>query len=133
MLKAIHVLCILMVISACSDQIQRETVIGTYYANHGHGEETLELLENGKYVLTYNNPGHPDLRNENTWEFEPDADGVPALSFKAYVFGYRDHQSSGTSRPGWWHVRVEKTWSGHIELSIDPDLGYSYVNRKSGK
>ncbi len=132
-MKAIHILCIVTLLSACSGQVQRENVIGTYYANHGHGEETLELLPNGKYVLTYNNPGQPALRNENTWELESDADGAPALSFKAYVFGYRDRQALGPSTPGWWHVRVEKTWSGHIELVVDPDLGHSYIKANGAK
>jgi hypothetical protein len=125
--KKICVLCLLAFVSACSSGIDRESVVGTYHANHGHGEEALELLANGRYVLTYSAPGQPVLRNESTWEIENDADGSAALSFKDYVFGYRNNVRPGTSRPGWWHVRIEKSWTGHVELNVDPDLGFYYI------
>jgi hypothetical protein len=124
-IRIAFILFMLVIASACSDRIAPESVVGTYHANHGHGEETLELFSDGKYVLTYSAPGQPVLRNENTWTFERDADGSPALTFKEYIFGYR--YQPRTSRPGWWYVRVEKSWTGHIELNVDPDLGFYYV------
>lgn len=110
--------------TGCYDKVNREDLIGVYYSNHGHGQEKLELLADGSYVLTYTDNGKVTLKNTSSWELESSGS---ALSFKGFIFGYRDMPPPWGNIPGWWHVEIERSWQGKIELNTDPDLGYYYI------
>lgn len=123
----IFVFFITLLLTGCNSKVNRDDVIGVYYSNHGHGEEKLELLVDGNYVLTYTVNGKITMRNTNSWEFESGKSGVSALSFKGFLFGYRDMTPSWGNIPGWWRVDIERSWQGKIELNTNPDLGYYYI------
>lgn len=111
-------------LAGCYDNVNPDDLIGVYYSNHGHGEEKLELLKDGSYVLTFTKNEKVVLKNTNSWELESRG---KALSFRGFVFGYRDMSPPWGNEPGWWHVEIERSWQGKIELNTDPDLGYYYI------
>ena len=106
-------------------RIEKSDVIGRYVANHGHGVETLELLPNGEYILTYNGQETPSFENRSVWEFEYTDRGTPRITFAKYIFGYRDEPFVSRG-PGYWSVRPTRTVFGGIGLVINSDLGYYF-------
>jgi hypothetical protein len=115
-----------MFLAGCYEPASPQDVIGTYRSNHKHGEEILQVKHDGTYSLTYILDGKIVLKNQNTWDFES-KEGKPAISFREYIFGYRNPALHHDNHPGWWLVEVERRWDGRLELNTDPDLYYYFI------
>jgi hypothetical protein len=114
----------MMGICACSNSIERRTVVGRYTERHGSGVAVLDVKEDGTYDYVYGR-GMDSLRLAGKWSFGY-FEGEPRLRFENFLFGIPGY---GTKVPGTWDVEVEKRLFhfGEISLCLDPDLGYYYV------
>jgi hypothetical protein len=118
-----------LTLQGCKDPSRRETVVGIYHANHGHGDETLTINADGSYHHKYIAPDGDKKRSsfsdEGTWSLISDSSGNQRLELKQFRFGYVDINRD--QRPGWAAMIVEVSWTDQIRLVINDDLGLYFV------
>lgn len=79
---------------------------GHYIANYKKENDALEVKADGTYIHRYEVSEGMEKIDTQHWTFEYD-DGEPMITFENFSFGSSGY---GTKQPGFWVVRVEKTW-----------------------
>lgn len=102
--------------------ITRDEVIGKYAANHGRGQDLLEIRADGKWVQRYVGADGTELMSEGPWEFESH-DGTDWITFREFTL--RATEQLGI-KGLWGTTPTASWWSGRVRLGIDDDLGYYY-------
>jgi hypothetical protein len=108
--------------AACSRRTDRPAVCGRYVANHGKGLDALDLKSDGTYIYNCHLNDGSTFHNTGVWKFYYDGK-EPRVTFDQFAFclpGY------GGRRLGYWDVEVERSWTGRLRLTLDPDLNYYY-------
>jgi hypothetical protein len=109
-------------LSACSSpSISDADLVGVYVANYRGDTGTLSLMADHTYThIIQLKDGHiQEVRA--TWKISR----VTGSTF-VEVINFRALPSFGGVGTG-WITEPERSWSGHIQLCFDSDVGYCYI------
>jgi len=101
-------------------------VIGRYSANYGNGVDEIELKQDGSYIHSCHLNNGKELHNTDRWTLHYQGDET-RITFNHFAFCLQEYGAT----PGYWDVKIDKSWIGTLRLSLDPDLGYYYAKQKS--
>lgn len=125
----IPVLLSLTCLTSCfSSEIRRTELIGSYGARYDYGLEVLVLKADGTYQQTFYYNDGAVLKNTGRWEY-PARDAVSENSLlleDAMVVDNFHGEPAAKVRKMNWFIGPERTISGRIQLSFNPDLEFAY-------
>ncbi len=109
--------------SSSPTDINSKILLGKYVANHAKGIDEIELKSDDSYKYYFRSKDGREIVNSGNWRLEL-TENSSSITFSNFIFGLPGY---GTKQPGFWIVKVEKTFSGKIKLCLDPDLDYYYI------
>lgn len=119
---------LLVLIAGCWQEPNASTVVGRFFANHGIGLDCLDVRKDGTYSHVFQRGQQTPIVESGRWSFEELPDGGKAIVFTDFTPRWEEE---GDTTPGHWPARTSVSWLGHVELLINDDLGYNYVQRNS--
>jgi hypothetical protein len=119
------VLSVFLAFAGCSRNITQDEVIGIYIANHHKGLDEIELQRTGLYTYTCKLNDGKALKNSGSWSLHYENEEA-RITFNNFVFCLSQYGS----KPAYWDVPVEKSWTGKLRLPLDRDLNYYFVRQK---
>lgn len=108
----------------CSRKVDRAAVVGEFLANHSKGLDAVDLEQDGTYVYTCHLKDQKEWTHTDHWNFYYQ-EGHPRITFDNFIFCVPEY----AKHPGYWDVEVERSATGKLELSLDPDLNYYFVKK----
>lgn len=110
----------LITISACSDQFQKEDLIGIYVLNIGAARDTIELKGNGEYLHSYYSQESPEDISIGKWKLETTLDG-PVITLDHFRRFPRVNRDTNE-----YHLLKPTRFFGSIRLMQNSDVNEFY-------
>lgn len=121
---------VLLLLSACSEEVPEAELIGVYVASYRGDLATLSLKADHSYTHVIRLKDGQKLEAEATWKASQVASGS-TKSTVVEVSNFRAVPSFTEARKSGWASEVDRTWLGQLRLCFDTDAGYCYVKRAS--
>lgn len=115
--------------TACSREIERSMLIGTYKANYKTIQSTLILREDGTYDCNLVTEDGERLFNSNNWLLDKEL-GRPHITFHNFDFDIGSYPEETVKRTNiTLGMPISSDYKGEIKLVINEDLGLYYFKQ----
>lgn len=119
--------------------IDHREVPGTYVMNLGRAADTLIVEARGTYRRIYAMPDQPVTIDSGTWSIQQ-YHGDEVVAFSNFWQRWRgETEGTGAARhrapitPDNWRPVPERSWWGRMQLPVEPDLQWIYVQVKRNR
>jgi hypothetical protein len=114
---------------ACSTEVERSMLIGTYEANYKKIQSTLILREDGTYDCHLVTEDGEKLFNSNNWLFDEQL-GRPHITFYNFDFDIDIIPEEAVEKTNiTLGMPISTDYKGQIELIINEDVGLYYLKQ----
>ena len=120
---SVAVMCFLLL--GC-DGAKEENIPGIYRAEYIGNIDELVILSDMTYVHSFIGDNGGLVSRKGNWSIEILNNESLGITFEDFSF----RQGAYELKPaGYWHVEVEKTVFGLIQLCFDPDMDKCFIKR----
>lgn len=122
-MRALFLIATLCALCACSKAVDPIEIPGRYQADHGKGQDILDIAADGTYSYSFASPNQNKVENKGKWSATSE-NGKVAVTFEHFRFGLAGY---GTEKPAFWVATAERCKGGAPCFCLDPDLNYYYT------